>query len=270
MFKDLVILNCKLDGHYEWSTVLNGLEKKIFCFRPVTCARQIFIFHNLSTEERSFLNTFVEEISSKSKSCEVYIGFEAYEFLLKWVVGLMNSKYQNNDRFVLGTFRQMWTSFCKENAEQLKGHDFLKLIPLLLGDASTIRRIIEQELTYLNVEIRFKESISLCSKYRHAREQDQNLVPIKSVYSFFDPENGQLSKSKKSSIDLGKKINRIQEQLCQIENSRVIDPKPEEGNKKGKKLIFLIQLGITSCWEKRQLEKEQTSAEIKIGKTLVN
>lgn len=264
MFKSLVVLNCKQGGNHEWSQVFRSLEKKIFCFRPVTCARQIFIFHDLSEEEQGFLNLFVEEISPKTKSCETYTGYDAYEFLLKWVVGLLNSKNHYNDRFVLGKCRQLWTSFCEENAERLKGHDFLKMIPLLFNDAHTIRGIIEQELVYLPEEARIRETMSLCSKHRTIRERDENAGPLKFIYSFWDADEPQTSTNgtKKSIAQLSKKIHRLQEQICQSGNTRTIEPNPEQDNKKGQKLLLLTQLGITSCWAKRQLEKLEVVDEV--------
>ena len=70
-------------------------------FRPETCARQICIFYNLSEDECAIIYKNISQLTERGHVCELTYGFDAFEFLLKWLVGLLNEKYNFNDRFVL-------------------------------------------------------------------------------------------------------------------------------------------------------------------------
>lgn len=261
MLKSLVVLHCQLDSKNKLSSIFASLEKNLFCFRPVTCVRQILIFHNLTVEEEKVLTSFAEKITPKTEQCEIFRGYDAYEFLLTWSVGLLNSRYNYNDRFVLGTCRETWTTFCKENADQLRDHPFLKIMPLLFNDATRIRKIIEKDLTLLAAEQRITETNSLCSNHRKIRERDDNVGPLKFLYSFWNADESALTfaeRQKKIAV-LSKKIQHLQEEMDKEKSSKLIEPNPE--NKKAKALLTITQSAITACWAKRQLEKMEEPVE---------
>ncbi|WP_126320081.1 hypothetical protein [Legionella jordanis] len=220
--------------------------------------RQIFIFCNLSVEEQASLALLVQCISDKVSVCELSKGYQAYEFLLRWSVGLLNATQHHNDRFVLGKCRSLWTSFCEEKSNELKGHPFLKVMQQLMSDAHSIRSIIERNLSHLPPTTRIEQTEALCLEQRKLRERDENAGSIRFIYPFLaELASGPTEDTEKTIEKLSKKISSLQKELSAQNRNKTIEPNPE--SKKEKSALSMTQMAIAACWAKRQFKNKLQS-----------
>ncbi len=260
-FEPTVVLHGQLTTNPadKTSDLFKHLQAKIFSFRPETCVRQLFIFYNLSDIERDLLDEVVEKLTPKLKACDILTGFDAYEFLLRWTVGLLSIKYQQNDRFVLGKVRKYWTEFCQIEAERLKGHNLLKIIPAILGDAHLIRNKIETQLIDILKENRISTVEDLCKRYRHLREQSISPADVPYLWSA-KTERPSREEIDKEIQRTSKKLISLQTQVASIGDIVKLNPDPSD--RKQKAMLTKAKVSIFVAWEKKQLEQLLSSEPI--------
>lgn len=256
MFESLVVLHCELDSKKKVSHIFQSIEEKLFCFRPATCSRQIFIFDKLAEEEKEIFTKYCETLAAAGQPYDLYTGFDAFEFLLKWAVGLLNPRYNFNDRFVLGKCRELWTTFCDTNATHLKGRPMAKLIPQLLEDAGYVRSTIENRMEEekISASSRIKIMTDLCHTRRERREHQKKLGALSFFDVFWNTESSSEEENDGKIGRLGKKIKRLQE-VAETEDE-IVTPKISN-----KSRLIVTQSAIASCWIKRQLEHANQPAE---------
>lgn len=254
MFESLVVLHCELDSKKKLSGIFQNIEERIFCFRPVTCTRQVFIFDSLSEAEKEIFDKNCATLATIGQHYELYTGFDAFEFLLKWAVGLLNPRYNYNDRFVLGKCRELWTSFCESKGTVLKDRSMAKLIPMLLEDASLIRSTIENRMEEekISASARIKIMTDMCHARRVRRERQETLGALRFFDSYWNEEAVKATKEEMGkSIDvLGKKIQNLQKRGEIKEETVTLTC----GSKEARARLTITQSAIVSCWIKRQLE----------------
>lgn len=145
MINQLTIVHCQLNSKTSVSAELNEIRTVDFCFVPMTCARQIYIYIALTPDNKNKLMGLCDDLKDKTQKIEVLHSYEAYAFLLRWAVGLESDKYKQNDRFVLGKLREFWTNYLYYE----KNSPFLKLlltvIPVLLRHSGIVRSYIEEQ-----------------------------------------------------------------------------------------------------------------------------
>ena len=258
-FESTIVLHCQLTPSPEKKEtgLFKTLAAKLFSFRPETCTRQIFILCNLSVTEQELLHQIVQQISPKLDECEIITNYNTYEFLLRWIVGLMSTKYDQNDRFVLGRVRKCWTEFCQIEAERLKGHNLLQIIPTLLGDAHSIRNKIETQFKSMLQEERISAVEDLCKQYRNAREQHMSpqLGDLPHLWS----QNTALPSRTIMDKELqrtSKKLISLQTQIADIGDSVTPCPSPKHPEyQQQMAMLAKTKMSISAAWEKRRLEQ---------------
>jgi hypothetical protein len=254
-FESLIVFHCKPNASSTSSAshILKPIKKALFSFQPATCTRQLFIFSNLAESELILLQKQVQNSISQLDTCELIMGFDAYTFLLRWMTGLLSTKYQQNDRFVLGQVRKCWTEFCLTADEQLKGSALRRIIPALLGDARLIRNKIENQLSDLSNEPRIKIVEDICTQYRSLREMNISPYSCRSPY-FLAQNSAPLSReSIKVEIQrLSKKLIKLQAEISIIGDRVNLNAEPSHPEQKA--MFAKTQASLSATWEKKKLE----------------
>jgi hypothetical protein len=245
--RTLYVLNCKHPKNV--SSSIKEILNDLFCFRPETCSRSVIIFCNPTDAEVTKILGLPEKLKERTSIPEIFSGDEAYKFLLRWSVGLLSVKHHHNDRFVLGRVITRWTQFCEQNAEQLKGTDYLKIIPALLADAHTVRSKVEKYFCKMNNDARIIKTEAFCDEIYLQRTKAEK-TPEKSLQRSIESNLNHQSPTDVTE-KLAKKMQGLQKQIAASDKTikiKAFDNEEQRG------LLIKTKLSITAAWQKRQIE----------------
>lgn len=170
MIGKLIILHCQLDMKAQVASELLEMRTIDQCFTPETCSRQIYIYIDLSADKIRLLESLCEQLKGKTSQIEVRYGYDAYEFLLNWTIGVLSPKLKQNDHFVLGKLRKYWDSYLRSEKENPFLHQLMPIIPEILKQSSLIRNYIQTHLIHFNDATRIDYTKQYCHYIRQMAE----------------------------------------------------------------------------------------------------
>lgn len=103
-------------GQVKLGDFLKGLRSVSKAFAPETCARHVYVCHKDLMGDISDRRWYIP-LKQHALTFEELEGVDAYAFLLKWSIGLISKKFNNNDQFVKGQLRKAWTRHLKSNED---------------------------------------------------------------------------------------------------------------------------------------------------------
>jgi hypothetical protein len=192
------------------------------------------------------------ELKDKAKHVEILDSYDAYEFLLQWSVGLLSDKHKQNDHFVLGRLRFLWTSYTHEAKGTPILDKLMAITPKLLELSSLVRSYIQSDLEKLKPSVRIEITQQYCSNIRRSIEDPHyrlekpcfDLTPVLTEDTF---------------VELKSKHARLRYDIVALQkdmSNQTIKPHPAEDDKASIAQLRRFSVALSKIHEKRIIENE--------------